>query len=97
MSWTDEFTDYERWQDAGEPGGHVWGTNWSLAYPGLLAVRDSPVAAEWSRRLGKDMFEITLETNRFFLRLIFHSVRAQQINDNTDLISQVLIPLKGSS
>jgi hypothetical protein len=49
-----------------EPDGYVWGTNWSVAYPGLRAVPDSAQAAEWSRRLGKQMFEATLATDRFF-------------------------------
>jgi hypothetical protein len=34
VSWSDDFTDYERWMEAGEPQGYVWGTNWSNAYPG---------------------------------------------------------------
>jgi hypothetical protein len=88
-SWSDELTDYGRWIKAKEPDGYVWGTNWSLAYPGFLAVPDSVEAAEWSRRLGKPMFETTLETDRFFLRLIFHSIRFQKISENTETISQV--------
>lgn len=32
-SWSDEFSDYQRWVSAKEPDGYVWGTNWSLAYP----------------------------------------------------------------
>jgi len=35
-SWRDEFTNYDRWLAAGSPDGYVWGTNWSLAYPGLV-------------------------------------------------------------
>jgi hypothetical protein len=92
-SWSDEFTDYERWTSAKEPEGYVWGTNWSLAYPGIRAVRDSATAAEWSRRLGKEMFEATLETDRFFLRLIFHSIRSRKISDKSGTISQVIHPL----
>jgi hypothetical protein len=53
-SWGEEFTDYQRWTRAGEPDGHVWGTNCSLAYPGLRAVLDSGEAASWTRRIGKD-------------------------------------------
>src|SRR5688500_5261006 len=34
-SWDDSFTDYATWQAAGEPDGYVWGTGWSLAFPGL--------------------------------------------------------------
>ena len=89
-SWIDEFTDYERWTSAKEPDGYVWGTNWSLAYPGIRAVRDSVEAAEWSRRLGKQMYETTLETDRFFLRLIFHSVRSRKISEKSETISRAI-------
>jgi hypothetical protein len=92
-SWSDEFTDYERWTAAKEPDGYVWGTKWSLAYPGIRAVRDSAQAAEWCKRLGTQMFEATLETDRFFLRMIFHSVRSRKINDRTETITQVIHPL----
>jgi hypothetical protein len=40
-SWSDEFTDYERWTNAGEPEGYVWVTNWSLADLGFQAIPDS--------------------------------------------------------
>lgn len=95
-SWSDEFTDYERWTSAKEPDGYVWGTNWSLAYPGIRANRDSAQAAEWSNRLGKQMFETTLGTDRFFLRLIFHSIRSRKISDKSETISRAVIPLKRS-
>lgn len=92
-SWSDEFTDYRRWTAANEPKGYVWGTDWSNAYPGLRAVPDSVQAAEWSRRLGKQMFEATLETDRFFLRLIFHSIRSRKVSESTETISRFTIPL----
>ena len=89
-SWSEEFIDYGRWTGAGEPDGYVWGTNWSLAYPGLRAVPDSAEAADWSKRLGKQMFETTLATDRFFLRLMFHSARSRKTSDKYKTISQVL-------
>ncbi len=92
-SWSDEFTDYARWTSAKEPDGYVWGTNWSLAYPGIRANRDSTQAAEWSKRLGKQMFEITLETDRFSFRLIFHSIRTRKISEKSETISRIIIPL----
>jgi hypothetical protein len=92
-SWGDEFTDYEKWVNAKEPGGYVWGVNWSSAYPGIQAIRESVLASEWSGRLGKEMFEVTLETELFFLRLIFHSIRSRKISNKTDTISQVIVPL----
>src|ERR1700722_11725978 len=95
-SWSDEFTDYGKWVEAKEPEGYVWGTNWSLAYPGFIAIRDSANAAEWSRRLGKPMFEATLETDCFFLRLIFYSIHSRKTADKSDTVSQVVVPLKRS-
>jgi hypothetical protein len=92
-SWSDELTDYARWEAAGEPAGYVWGTNWSLAYPGLVVVRDSVDAAAWAARVGHPLFEVTLETDRFFLRLIFHSIRSRKINDDTDPVSRVIVPM----
>ena|ERR1700678_944102 len=92
-SWGDEFTNYEKWVNAKEPGGYVWGVNWSSASPGIHAISESLLAAEWSRRLGKEMFEISLETELFFLRLIFHSIHWRKISDKTDAISQVTVPL----
>jgi hypothetical protein len=47
LSWGDEFTDYETWLRSDEPDGFVWGTNWSLAYPGLNCVPGSLEAAAW--------------------------------------------------
>ena len=93
-SWSDEFLEYQRWVAAGEPDGYVWGTNWSNAYPGLEARADSRAAAEWANRLGKDMSEATVETDRFHLRLIFHSVSWRKLGDDIDTISQVHIPLE---
>lgn len=92
-SWTDEFTDYKRWTSANEPAGYVWGTNWSLAYPGIRAIGDSAQAAEWSRRLGKQMFETMLETDRFLLRLIFHSIRSRKVSERSDTVSRGIVPL----
>ena len=88
-SWTDEFIAHKQWAGAEEPG-YAWGTNWSLAYPGLRANPDSALASEWTRRLGKEMFEATLETDRFFLRLIFHSLCSRKLNENCGTVSQVL-------
>jgi hypothetical protein len=92
-SWTDEFVDYHRWRAAGEPAGYVWGTNWSNAYPGWSIVRDSDLARRWGTRLGKSLFEVGLETDRFYLRLIFHSIKTRKLDDDVGVISQIHIPL----
>lgn len=91
-SWDDRFIDYDTWIGSGEPDGYVWGSNWSLAYPGIAAIRGSPVAAEWTTKIGKPFFEATLETDRFFTSLVFHTLLATKISDETDLIDQIVIP-----
>lgn len=92
-SWSDEFVDYQAWLDAGEPDGYVWGTDWSNAYPGLSVPERSDLADHWKQRLGKDMAEVGLETDRFLLRLVFHSVLWRKLDDDVGTISQVHIPL----
>jgi len=93
-SWSDEFIDYQHWLDAGEPEGYVWGANWALAYPGWEFVEDSERAREWTERLGQSMYEGVLETNAYYLRLVFHDVRITKISDETGLMRQVSIPLE---
>jgi hypothetical protein len=92
-SWDDRFTDYRAWEAAGAPDGYVWGTNWSLAYPGLVLPDDDPGAADWSRRLGKTMHAMTVETDRFSLSMIFHGVRSRKLSDDASIIRQAIIPL----
>ncbi len=92
-SWSDVFIDYQRWLEAGEPGGYVWGTNWALAYPGWEYIEDSEAAKGWSERLGKSMHEVLIETNAYAMRVVFHDVEITKVNNDTDLIQQVTIPL----
>jgi hypothetical protein len=93
-SWDDGFLDYETWQAAGEPEGYVWGTNWSIAYPGLNIVEDSVIAATWTERIGKPFYEVNLETDRFFILLVFHDIQYRKLSESTATISSVTIPLK---
>ena len=93
-SWSDVFTDYAAWEQADEPEGYIWGVNWSLAYPGLKASEASETAAAWSKRLGRPMYEAVLVTNQFRLTLLFHDIRTERVDDRTDLISRVIIPLR---
>lgn len=92
-SWSDDFTDYARWEAAGEPDGYVFGTNWSMAYPGFRAIADNPLAREWTHRLNRPMFAAFLGTDRFELSLVFHEARLERINENTPVVNQVIFPI----
>jgi hypothetical protein len=46
ISWADEFTDYARWKASGEPEGYVFGTDWSVAYPGISILPESTGAQD---------------------------------------------------
>jgi hypothetical protein len=92
-SWEDLFTDFEKYQAAGEPEGYVWGTNHMLAYPGFRLIQDSPRAAHWTARLGKQMQETCLEAEIFQMNLIFYDWTLTKINDETNLIRQIIFPI----
>jgi hypothetical protein len=94
-SWGEEFVNYEDWTAAGEPEGYVWGTDWSLAWPGLSAVEPSVRAKSWSDRLSMPMFEARIGTGRFELCLVFHGLRTAKISDETSTVSQAVISLEG--
>ena len=40
------------------------------------------------------MHEVTLETNAYFLVLVFHDLVVEKLSDDTNLISKVHIPLR---
>jgi len=92
-SWDNCLLDYVAWETAGQPDGYLWGTNWSLAYPGLETPDVDSVAEQWSKRLGKPMHAMSLETDRFKLSIIFHDSWNKKLSDDDSIIRQVLIPL----
>jgi len=92
-SWSDEFTDYSKWQAAGEPEGYVFGTEWSLAYPGIEIPTSSPEAQSWSERLQRQMYSATIETDRFTISLIFSDVRHRKLSGETGTVRQSVIHL----
>jgi hypothetical protein len=59
-TWDDRLTDYATAYVPGAPEGHVWGTNWSLAYPGLEAPDDDCEAKKWSDCTGKPMYAMSV-------------------------------------
>jgi hypothetical protein len=93
-SWDELFTDYDTWEAAGAPNGFVWGTCWSMAYPGFLYRDDSELAEHWSQRLGKRMHEVRIETEAFELQLIFFDFNIAKLDDEVRVIDKVLIPIK---
>jgi hypothetical protein len=95
ISWSDEFTDYTRWKASGEPKGYVFGTNWSLAYPGISILRASSEAQDWSKRLGRPMYSASVETDRFCILLVYSEVRHQKVSDEIGTVRQVIIPMAG--
>jgi hypothetical protein len=95
ISWADEFTDYDRWKAAGEPEGYLFGTRWSLAYPGISILSASPEAQDWSSRLQRPMYSASVETDGFCISLVFSEVRHRKVSDEVGVVRRVLIPLPG--
>jgi hypothetical protein len=93
ISWTDEFTDYANWTAAGEPEGYVFGTEWSLAYPGINIPLVSLEAQDWSKRLQRPMYSASVETDLFHISLVFSEVRHRKLSDETGLVRQTVIHL----
>jgi hypothetical protein len=89
-SWDDVFLDHNR---AKHLEGYVWGTNWSLAYPGLSFPEADPVVARWSKLLGRQMYSALLETDRMRLTFVFAGVTTERLSDETDLITKVILPM----
>jgi hypothetical protein len=92
-SWADLFIDSAKWEAAGEPEGFLWGTCWSLAYPGLSYVEVSERAKHWSERLGKLMHEVAIETEAFRVHIIFHDFSVTKLSDEVQVVDKVISPL----
>jgi len=96
ISWGDEFTNYAKWQASGEPVGYVFGTDWSLAYPGISIQFASPEAQDWTKRLQHPMYSASIETDRFYISLVFGGIHHRKLTDDTGVVRKVLIPLSSS-
>lgn len=83
-SWDDAFTSEEAYEKAGRPEGYFWGVGYSMAYPGATLRADSAGARDWSHRLGKQMWEVIIETNAHNIELIFHDLRVIDLPDADD-------------
>jgi hypothetical protein len=97
ISWTDEFTNYASWQASGEPDGYVFGTDWSLAYPGISILSASTEAQDWTKRLLRPMHSASIETDRFHISLVFSDVHHRRLSDEIETVRKVVIPLSVSN
>lgn len=88
-SWDDVFLDYDRAKDL---DGYVWGTNWSLAYPGFSFPEADADVAKWSKLLGRPMYGAILETDRLKLQFVFADVKTEPLSGDTELIRKAIIP-----
>ncbi len=92
QSGSDTYINYEEWIQAGEPEGFVWGTQWSMAYPGLTYLEGSALANHWSGRLQMPMHEVNIETEAFSLNLVFHDVFVRRLGNEVSIIDKAIIP-----
>lgn len=69
----ERLVDYES-ATRDEVDGYVWGVNWQLLYPGMALTPESPLAAEWSARLGFEFREAVIEGNGHRIQLIFRDL-----------------------
>jgi hypothetical protein len=67
----DQFTDYDRWLQAGEPEGYVWGVKWQALYPGIQLMPPTDETRDWSSVLGLPVYEALIETNGHNISLVF--------------------------
>lgn len=93
-AWSDVFIDYSDWLAAGEPEGFVWGVCWSMAHPGLSYIDDSPRAKLRSERLGRQMHEVSIATEAFEIRIVFHDFKVTKLDDTVRVLDKVMFPLE---
>jgi len=93
-AWPDTFIDYSKWLAEGEPEGFVWGACCSTAYQGLRYIDDSPRAKRWSERLGSPMHEVSVATEAFEIRIVFHDFTVTKLDDTVRVLDKVMFPLK---
>lgn len=92
-SWGEQFTDYDAWQKVGEPEGYVWGVNYMNVYPGARYLPDSEAAEDWSRRLGRQMHEVEIDTNAHLIQLVFFRLLLHKLAQG-DFTTRVLSDIK---
>ena len=92
--WSDVFIDYSEWLAAGEPEGFVWGACWSTAYPGLSYIEELIACESLVRALGLSMHEVSIATEAFHIRIVFHDFTVTKLDDMVRVSDKVIFPLK---
>ena len=64
---------------AGNLEGHAWYVR-AQAVTGIRVVEPSPRAEQWSRQLGLDFHEVTIETNRQVINLVFSELEVSRLD-----------------
>jgi hypothetical protein len=93
-AWDDLFTDWEKYKQASEPRGYVWGTNHIGAYPGFKKMDHSVKADEWTRKLHRPMNELEVLGEIFKMNLVYFDWTIKKLNENTSLINQIIFPMQ---
>jgi hypothetical protein len=60
------------------PERSYWRGQAADTFPGL-SILDSPRAARWAERFGREMYEVHVETNRWTLQLVCHDVEVMRL------------------
>ncbi len=76
-----------------DPDGFIWGVRYSVAYPGLKYIDNGERSQYWSKKLGQKMHEITLETEAFFLRLVFANIRYASLGNEPEVVVKKDYPI----
>lgn len=71
--------DLDKQTESDYPRGFIWGTNFSIVYPGWKMTENSDELKELEKSYGIKFYEILFETNAYELTLIFHDVDIIQI------------------
>ena len=75
------------------PDGFIWGVRFADAYPGLTYVENGERAKHWSQLLGRTMHEVAIETNCYYLRLVFADLRYAFLGHEPDVVVSKDMPI----
>ncbi|MFE0099873.1 hypothetical protein [Streptomyces sp. NPDC059009] len=59
--------------------GYVWGVKWHCLYPGAKLLPESEATRRWSKALGIDFHEVSVETNAHNLTLLFSDLQVSEV------------------